>query len=223
MSDLLQKGVNILGRAEEQLRQLLGQAAQSGDYDSILVLTDWARLLRDLMDDGGGRGLSRGGTQPASQSGVTEAVPDRPDTLQNNMPHAPARPTGRAAGTRRTSSRRREYPKFLRDGDYLVKVGWSKSAKAPYEHRSPRRVLTLLLHAVQHAGRDGRRFTMDDVLPLKDAEDGTDIPTYQAYLCLAWLRVEQLIVQHGRQGYSLPSPAELDRQASERLQRLPQR
>jgi hypothetical protein len=40
------------------------------------------------------------------------------------------------------------------------------------------------------------------------AADG-DSPTYQFYVCLAWLRSVGLVVQHGRQGYTVPDPAKL--------------
>ena len=45
---------------------------------------------------------------------------------------------------------------------------------------------------------------------------GSDIPDYQTYLTLAWLRSIDLITQHGRQGYSLPGDSKLERE-SERL------
>ena len=46
-------------------------------------------------------------------------------------------------------------------------------------------------------------FTTEDLLPLHDTADGTDVPSYQVYVCLAWLRHEKLVHQEGRQGYRL--------------------
>jgi hypothetical protein len=43
---------------------------------------------------------------------------------------------------------------------------------------------------------------MEQILPVRDPEQDADVPSYQAYLIIAWLRKENLIVQHGRQGYS---------------------
>jgi len=40
------------------------------------------------------------------------------------------------------------------------------------------------------------------------AVDG-DAPGYQFYVCLAWLRSVGLVVQHGRQGYTVPEPSKL--------------
>ncbi len=98
-----------------------------------------------------------------------------------------------------------------------MKIGWSKREKAPYEHRAPKRVLQLLVESLLRVGGSGQRFTTDDVLPLR--EEGTEIPTYQSYLTLAWLREVGLIVQHGRQGYSLLPGANLT-QESDRLWNL---
>ena len=53
-------------------------------------------------------------------------------------------------------------------------------------------------------------FTMEDVLPLFDADSGREVPSYQAYLVLAWLRSAGVVVQHGRQGYSLEKGTDLD-------------
>jgi hypothetical protein len=37
---------------------------------------------------------------------------------------------------------------------------------------------------------------------LHDSE-GSDIPAYQTYVCIAFLKVTGLIEQHGRRGYSI--------------------
>jgi hypothetical protein len=61
---------------------------------------------------------------------------------------------------------------------------------------------------------------METLLPLYDPEAQDDVPTYQAYLALAWLRKESLIIQHGRQGYSLPRNADLAAASEKRWQAL---
>ncbi len=102
-----------------------------------------------------------------------------------------------------------EYPRFVREGDNLVKVGWSKSQRAEYEHKSPQRLLAVLCESLTSA--NGKRIMMDKVLPLNDPVTGNPFPDYQSYLCLAWLRSAGLVIQHGRQGYSLPKGIELER------------
>ena len=105
----------------------------------------------------------------------------------------------------------------------MVKIGWSKREKAPYEHKAPKRALELLLDALLRLGQQGQRFTTDEILPLQDPEDGTELPSYQVYLCLAWMRFVQLVDQHGRQGYSLLLPEQLKSLGEDRWNKLEQR
>ncbi len=117
---------------------------------------------------------------------------------------------------KRTSSRpaqkrklTRDYPKFRREDDELVKIGWSKRAKEEYEHRAPKSAVFTLIAALAKIASKKRQFTMEAVLPV-NADDGTQVPDYQSYLGLAWLRHENLIVQHGRRGYSIPKPGNFE-------------
>ena len=101
------------------------------------------------------------------------------------------------------------YPRFLRRGDQLVKVGWSKREKSEYEHKAPRQSALVLARAAAEAGKDGRIFQINALLPLSDPKDGTEIPDYQVYLVIAWWRSTGLLDQHGRQGYSIPNASQL--------------
>lgn len=49
---------------------------------------------------------------------------------------------------------------------------------------------------------NGTVVSMDGVLPLS-ADDGSEIPDYQSYLCLAWLRSIGVVDQQGKEGYVL--------------------
>jgi hypothetical protein len=64
-------------------------------------------------------------------------------------------------------------------------------------------------------GGNGKRFSMDDVMPLTDPADGSELPTYQIYVALAWLRSVGLIEQHGRQGYSVRKGVNLSTKVDE--------
>ena len=103
----------------------------------------------------------------------------------------------------RRQPKKGEYPKFLREGDALIKVGWSRSGKAEYEHRAPKKVLPLLMASIIKAGANGKRFSINKVLPLVDPADHRDVPEYQVYAAVAWLRSVGVLKQHGRQGYTL--------------------
>ena len=173
------KAVEIFRRCESELRRLLAAAADTGDYDSVLKLTSWAKQLASLT-------ASASGNTIAQKASITIGTTNS-----------------------KRSPKRMEYPRFGRRGDSLVKVGWSKREKKEYEHKALKRAVDVLISTLIRAGANGRIFKADDILPLADTDDGTEIPAYQVYLILAWLRNLGLIDQHGRQGYSITKPKEL--------------
>jgi hypothetical protein len=190
--ELLDRAVEVLLNAERQLVLLANEASESRDYDGATALLEAARRVKMVGDNG--ITASRLPSQPpAVLANISE-----PDLGATQPSQRPAR-----------RPRKTEYPKFLRDGDSLIKIGWSKAEKAEYEHKSPKKVVVAVGNALTTAGSKGRRFSMDKVLPLTDPEDTSELPTYQCYLSLAWMRHEGLVVQHGRQGYSLPKNGDL--------------
>jgi hypothetical protein len=132
--------------------------------------------------------------------------------------HTPS--TGQALPYRRASSRL--YPRFERDDDKLVKVAWSKRHRAEYEHRAPRGVADTLLEAIRMRKGEGVKFDAADVFPLQDGR-GKEVPSYQAYLALAWLRQEGVVAKHGRYQYSLKAASATSQRMIELWDALPQR
>lgn len=167
----------ILIKCESDLRSLVAGAATSGDYDTVLKLTSWARAVANL-------------------AGIPEAAPG-----------APALPEA-TKGNRKKKADIAAYPRFARRGGSLVKIGWSKSEKAEYEHKAPLEDVGLLVDVISKAGADGRIFQVGPLLPCPRPGGDSYMPDYQVYLVIAWWRAIGLLEQHGRQGYSIPKPAE---------------
>jgi len=193
--DTLQRTLKILSDAETALAALASESAKESKYDVATSLIDLARDVGNLSSkaraqlDAGGAATGQPGEVPQSSS---KAVAPSPRS------------------SIKSHSKKMEYPKFLRVGDNLVKLGWSPSEKAEYEHKSPKQVLLLLVGAIRKIGANSRRFSMDSVLPLVDSTDGVRVPDYQAYLCLAWLKTLGFLTQHGRKGYSLTTRAPIE-------------
>jgi hypothetical protein len=173
------KAVKALAKCEAELRTLVASAADSGDYDAVLRITSWAKQIAALA----------GGASSRAPMGAAEKTPV-------------------AVGTKKAAARA-AYPRFVRRGDQLVKIGWSKREKSEYEHKTPRQAALVLAKAAAEAGKDGRIFQINALLPLSDPKDGSDIPDYQVYLVIAWWRGAGLLDQHGRQGYSIPNANQL--------------
>lgn len=186
-SVLTGKARKALRTCESQLQALVGEAAASGLYDSAQQLTEWARALHAL-------------TAPEG---------DRP-----NPPIARPRSSGRVRPVRRSvSSGRRgqggsRYPNFLRSGDELIKVGWSKKKRQEYRHRAPKGTVDSVIHALGVRGTDGAPVPTDQILATRDSNDD-EIPTYQLYLILGWLRNLGMIERYGRVAYSVLDPGRL--------------
>jgi len=194
--DTIGTAVRILTETEKALAALASEAAKRSDYDAAAFLIEVAREIAELGTTTSGR------TAPATAKQQSSEL----ESLRNG-----AHPGhGRALGPKTKRGTKSEYPRFLREGENLVKIGWSPSDKSEYEHKCPKKVLALLASAISKAGAHGKRFTMEVMLPLTDPDTGAKVPDYQTYLCLAWLRLLGFVIQHGRQGYSLATKAPIE-------------
>ena len=147
---LKEKAVQALAACEKGLRDLLAEAAQVGDYDVVVLLTECAREVGQITSQ----------FHPAAQSTTAQ---DR--TVSDAATSTSAsRPTGMS---RAPKSARRSYPKFIRRENELIKIGWSKGEKREYEHRAPSRILEPLIGALAKAGTRGKRFSIDQLLPFR--------------------------------------------------------
>ena len=99
------------------------------------------------------------------------------------------------------------YPKFLREGNALLKLGWSRKRKAEYEHRAPREAVLAVAARVAEVVSTRSRFTVDDLGDVRIAQGEEPISSCQVYLWIAWFRRTGLVLQHGRRGYTLPIAA----------------
>jgi hypothetical protein len=206
----INRGIDILRECETRLREVLAEAAAAGEYESVLRLTAWAKAVAALASKPGSYGSSAQGAVSVAHD---MRLGDSDSALSDTSAPVGVEVSGtaRAQRTRKATGKRKAarsaYPKFLRFKDQLVKIGWSKRDKKEYQHKAPRRVLDCLVDRLLAVGANGAMFTTDELLPLHDPTDGTDVPTYQVYVCLAWLRHENLLRQDGRQGYALADGA----------------
>ena len=111
----------------------------------------------------------------------------------------PARPARTAA---KKTTKKAGYPRYERSGDKLVKVGWSKKHKDQYEHRAPRAAVIAVARQLSGQVKANEVFEVPDILPVADPSGG-EVPSYQVYLVLGWLRDAGAIEKKGRDGYVL--------------------
>jgi hypothetical protein len=203
----LQRAEQVLKEAERSLVDMGTAAANERDYDGASALLAVAREVNQL---------------PQRFRHLFGETSDLPRATSNNS--SAKRPgNGQSRSGKGGTPKLGSYPKFVRDGENLIKIGWSKAEKSEYEHRSPKRVLSVLTASLDKIAGNGKRFAMESVMPLTDPEQGSEIPPYQLYLCLAWLRQIGVVVQHGRQGYSLQRDENLPSAVESRWKEIPQR
>lgn len=208
----IHNAMKLLRNAESGFRNLVGQAAESGEYEAVFQLTSCAKEVSRLL-----RGLEQSAsTGEANSNGAVlgdaplQAVRESSKSSKDSSPQTDSSKSTRskARSPRRDKKRASGYPRFFRRGDELVKVGWSKQGKKEYQHKAPRRILSAVIKAMLEAGGKDRLVSTQDFLPAHDSLGEVEIPAYQAYLCLAWLRTIACIEQHGRNGYSVVNPDE---------------
>jgi hypothetical protein len=123
----------------------------------------------------------------------------------------------------RLQEHQRSYPQFLREKNNLVKVGWSSQDREGYEHRVSKALVDVICRAVAETGKTGRRFKMDEVVSAT-TKSGNAVPlSYQIYAVVAWLKWAGMVVQHGRQGYTLVRPRSFSAALETAWLSLPQR
>lgn len=195
---MLSEAKNVIRNCEERLRRLVAEAAASGQYDDVEVITEWARTLNRLI------ATSHAQENPAATADSQEIFVSEGGTTAPNR-HPP-------------SKSRTAYPRFARTQNELVKIGWSKKERKEYIHRAPWGVVELLCQRLIKWGN--KEFTTEDILPLL-WEDDVEVPSYQSYLCLAWLRDKGLIHREGRQGYVIPQGIDVVLESSRAWKNLP--
>lgn len=191
---------NALQHCEAQLRGLASKAAAEGSYDLLARIGSTARSVSDLARE----------WEPVAAA--SKAMPPAPESGQDPASVASSRP--RAGG----ASSSRAYPRFLRQGDDLVKIGWSKSDRKEYQHRAAHSVLVALRQSLLESSKRKKLFTMD---PLSRQLSTTGAPGYQAYVWLAWLRAVGLVQQHGRQGYTVSKPVTFEQDLEQAFAGMP--
>ena len=171
----------MLVEAEAALRKLMEEGIREHRYSEVAEIAALAEALTKLL------------MPPGTPQEVHLVTPRSPPTAPLPRPSA------------RTASREKDkpdYPRFERDGDKLVKIGWSRKHREQYEHRAPRDTVASFARHLARQVKVGQVFEVEELLPVVDSANG-EIPAYQVYLTLAWLRAEGAVEKKGRDGHVL--------------------
>ncbi|MBI5851771.1 MAG: hypothetical protein HZB39_12205 [Planctomycetes bacterium] len=183
----MRRATEVLAAAESALRDLMSEGLREKAYAEVAELAGLADALAKFLKD-------RGTPLPAEPE--AQALP-HDELPPATSPAAPAPAPSRGA---RRPLGKRDFPRFERDGDKLVKLGWSKKNRAQYEHKAPRPAVVAVVQQMARVVKPDHVFGIESLLPVTDAA-GEEVPGYQVYLTMAWLRSLGAVQKKGRDGY----------------------
>ncbi len=189
---LVETANQLIRDCESQIRALIESALTERQYEEIAHLASLASALSAV----GNRSFPERLVSPESSVANGSAIGSSDSTSANNN----STEVRRSAEI--SKQRANQYPRFERHGDRLVKLGWSKKDRSVYEHRAPVEVVRAVAAKLGSSARKGAYLRMDEMLPIR-AGDGAEVPSYQAYLVLAWLREMGAVRRLGNDGYKL--------------------
>ncbi len=179
---------NVLRQTEDQLAVRLKEVVENRQYAAAAQLASVSEEVRAMVHS------VESAAQPPDPremrpSGDTESAAPRLAKAPVPTGPYPGRPERRASG---------RYPRFVRSEGRLVKVGWSKRDQAEYEHRASEASVRAVVAAVREL--ESREFSMEELMPVY-GRSGVEVPSYQVYLIVAWLRKIGAVQRAGRGGY----------------------
>lgn len=186
------EATQILQDADEGLRSLMQQALAAGNYAEVAEIAQLADGVAQIL-----RGV---GTD------VTSVTPTLARPILAVSENTRADNSQSAVMTKEARDGVRKFPRFERQVDRLVKIGWSKKDRRPYEHKAPKDLIDPVRAALLKVADKKGDFGTEQVIPMV-GPDGKDIPSYQVYLILAWFRSLRLVEKSGRDGYRLDRTA----------------
>src|SRR4051812_24734019 len=119
--------ITALEECEKSLRVAAASALTDGNYGKARQIMAWAENVASMAMVARGTRAAEEAAQSDAGQGVARGVGGDEGALE-----AGSAPEGEG-GARMLSD---EYPRFMRRGDELVKIGWSKSDRTEYQHRA---------------------------------------------------------------------------------------
>ncbi len=179
-----------LKKAEAELKELAKQAINQGAYAEVKAITDMANSLSDLRAS-----ISSGTSSPVSRLDET-SIATTDGKKQRGMQ------TGMHALQIVHPVVSTDYPRFERQDNKLVKLGWSSKDSRIYEQRTPYDAVEEICRRFLEKSGPKKLLRLEKILPLK-FDNGDEIPSYQVYLVLKWLQSLSVVERQGKDGYAV--------------------
>lgn len=181
MENLKEKIEAVLTKAENELQEIIADAAKEGDYRGV----DAGRAAAVEICN-----LKARISKPSSKGELKS---------KSDVSHAKKK-----VATKRR--RHNKYPKFEIKNDTLVRIGWSKKEKREYTHKVSKRLFYETVEAMGRLAQGGTGpFMAEKIIEQVNNAEPETIPSYQIYVVIGFLRKLNCIKQIGREGYDIPT------------------
>ncbi|MBN2588382.1 MAG: hypothetical protein JXA96_00850 [Sedimentisphaerales bacterium] len=180
------KVLEILNKAEEELRKAIAEAAHSGDYRAVEVGRNVAVNIKEISDRISGNGQLKSKNETVEKEFASVGQKKKKKVIRR------IKPTG--------------LPRFEVKNGSLYKIGWSKKRRSEYSHKVPRTAFDAITNAMNKLANEGSGpFMAEKVIEKLNLINDEMIPAYQVYVVMAALRANDVIKQVGREGYNIPT------------------
>ena len=180
MDNLKEKIEAVLTKAENELQEIIIEAAKAGDYRGVDAGRAAAVEIKNLKI----RILN-----PTSKSELKKEGGTRHKKNVTTKRH-----------------NRRKYPKFEVKNGALVRIGWSKKDKREYTHKVSKQVFYQTVEEMGRLAQSGAGpFMAEKIIEQVNNSEAETIPSYQIYVVIGLLRKLNCIKQIGREGYDIPT------------------
>lgn len=183
MKNLIEKIEAVLTKAENELQEVIVEAAKTGDY----------------------RGVDAGRAAAVEICNIKARIL-KPSSKGELKSESNVSRTKKKVATKRHV--RGKYPKFEIKNDTLVRIGWSKKERREYTHKVSKRVFVETVEVMGRLAQGGAGPFMAETIieQVNNAEyaESETIPSYQIYVVIGFLRKLNCIKQIGREGYDIP-------------------
>jgi len=180
MENLREKIEAVLTKAENELQEVIVEAAKDGDY----------------------RGVDAGRAAAVEICNIKARIL-KPSSKSELKSESDASRVKKKVTTKRHS--RGKYPKFEVKNGALFRIGWSKKERREYTHKVSKQIF---YQTVEEMGRlaQGRAgpFMAEKIIEQVNNSESETIPSYQIYVVIGLLRKLDCIKQIGREGYDIP-------------------
>ena len=192
----------VLAEVERNLQVIIGETAMAGEYALSRDLSGVAESVRHIHAQ-----LKTPDPPVRSVESASHYGKSLPSSNSTKGKEASREPKSARAANRASKQPQKDgsvYPRFEIRRGTLVRIGWSKKNKAPYEHKIAESAFSQAVQVMASVAEDNDGPLTADQFIDAAASLNDPIASYQVYVVLGFLTAASILTKEGREGYYVP-------------------